>query len=166
MSTFYRRNLPHIEKDGASYFVSFSTRNDFVLSEEARTLVFDHCLFENGRKVHMHAFVVMPDHVHMLCTPLFDEQGEPYTLAKIMNGIKGASSHSVNKLLGRKGAFWEAQSFDRIIRSDAEFEHRMLYIVQNPIAAGLAKGPDDYRWACRESAQPRAAAVHKSSSSS
>jgi hypothetical protein len=38
--------------------------------------------------------------------------------------------------------------------------------VQNPIAAGLAKGPDDYRWAWRESAQPRAAAVHKSSSSS
>jgi putative transposase len=83
-----------------------------------------------------------------------------------MNGIKGASSHSVNKLLGRKGALWESESFDRIIRSDAEFEHRMLYIVQNPIAAGLAKGPDDYRWACRESAHPRAAAVHKSSSSS
>jgi hypothetical protein len=41
MSTFYRRNLPHIEKDGASYFVNFSTRNDFVLPEEARTLIFD-----------------------------------------------------------------------------------------------------------------------------
>ena len=153
MSTFYRRNLPHIEKDGASYFVNFSTRNDFTLPEEARTVVFEHCLFENARKIHMHAFVVMPTHV----------QGEPFSLAKIMNGIKGASSHSVNKVLGRKGTLWEAESFDRIIRSDAEFEYRMLYIVQNPIAAGLAKGPDDYRWAWRESAQPRAAAVHKSS---
>jgi len=166
MSTFYRRNLPHIERDGASYFVNFSTRNDFVLPEEARTLVFNHCLFENGRKVQMHAFVVMPDHVHMLFTPLFDEQGEPFALAKILNGIKGASSHSVNKLLGRKGVLWEAESFDRIIRADADFEYRMLYIVQNPIAAGLAGGPDDYRWAWRESAQPRAAAVHESSSSS
>jgi len=163
VSTFYRRNLPHIEKDGASYFVNFSTRNDFVLPERARTLVFDHCLFENGRKVQMHAFVVMPDHVHMLFTPLFDEQGEPFTLAKIMNGIKGSSSHSVNKLLGRKGTLWEAESFDRIPRSDADFEYRMIYIVQNPIAAGLAKGPDDYRWAWRESAQPRAAAIHNSS---
>ena len=166
MSTFYRRNLPHIEKDGASYFVNFSTRNDFVLPEEARTLVFNHCLFENSREVQMHAFVVMPDHVHMLFTPLFDEQGEPFALAKIMNGIKGASSHSVNKLLGRKGTLWEAESFDRIVRSDDDFEYRMLYIVQNPIAAGLAKGPDDYRWAWRESTQPRAAAVHRSSSSS
>ena len=157
MSTFYRRNLPHIEKDGASYFVTFSTRNEFVLPETARTLVFDHCLFEYGRKIEMHAFVVMPDHVHMLFTPLFDEQGEPYSLAEIMNGIKGASSHSVNKLLGRKRQLWEVESFDRIVRSDADFEYRMIYIVQNPIAAGLGKGPDDYRWAWRESAQPGAA---------
>jgi hypothetical protein len=99
----------------------------------------------------------------MLFTPLFDEQGEPFALAEIMNGIKGASSHSVNKLLGRSGALWEAESFDRIIRSDADFEYRMIYIVQNPIAAGLAKSPDDYRWAWRESAQPTTPAVHKSS---
>ncbi|MBZ5533272.1 MAG: transposase [Acidobacteriia bacterium] len=162
MSTYYRRNLPHIERDGAAYYVSFSTRREFVLPEEARTLIFDHCLFENGRKVHMHAFVVMPDHVHMLFTPLENDRGEPFSIAEIMNGIKGASSHSVNKLLGRKGALWEPESFDRIPRSDGDFEYRVLYIVQNPIAAGLAKGPDDYRWAWRESAQPGAAAVHTS----
>ena len=40
----------------------------------------------------MHAFVVMPDHVHMLFTPLFDEQGEPFALAKILNGIKDIES--------------------------------------------------------------------------
>jgi REP element-mobilizing transposase RayT len=163
MSTFHRRNLPHIEKDGASYFVNFSTRNDFVIPEQARTLIFNHCLFENGHKVHMHAFVVMPTHVHLLFTPLEGDKGEPYSLTEIMQGIKGASSHSVNKFLGRKGALWEAESFDRIPRSDADFEYRVLYIVQNPIAAGLAHGPDDYRWAWRESAQPRAAAIHKSS---
>jgi REP element-mobilizing transposase RayT len=159
MSTFYRRNLPHIEKDGASYFVSFSTHKELVLPEEARTLVFNHCLFENGHKVHMHAFVVMPDHVHLLFTPLESDRGESYSLAEIMQGIKGASSHSVNKLLDRKGTLWEPESFDRITRSDADFEYRVLYIVQNPIAAGLAKGPDDYRWAWREFTQPRAAAV-------
>ena len=159
MSTFYRRNLPHIEKDGASYFVSFSTHKGLVLPEEARTLIFNHCLFENGRKVHMHAFVVMPDHIHLLFTPLESDRGEPYSLAEIMRGIKGASSYSVNNCLRRKGRLWEPESFDRIMRSDADFEYRVLYIVQNPIAAGLAKGPDDYRWAWREFTQPRAAAV-------
>jgi len=96
----------------------------------------------------------------MLFTPLEDEQGTPHTLARIMNGIKGASSHSVNKLLGRKGVLWEPESFDRILRSSGDFEFRLSYIVGNPIAAGLAKGPDDYPWAWRESAQPGAAALH------
>ena len=77
-----------------------------------------------------------------------------------MNGIKGASSHSVNNLLRRKGKLWEPESFDRITRSDGGFEFRLLYIVENPIAVGLARGPDDYRWAWRESTQPRAAALH------
>jgi REP element-mobilizing transposase RayT len=125
-------------------------------------MVFDHCLFENGRKVHMHAFVVMPNHVHLLFTPLESAKGEPYSLAEIMKGIKGASSHSVNKCLSRRGRLWEPESFDRITRSDADFEYRVIYIVQNPIAAGLSKGPDDYRWAWREFTQPRAAAVHNS----
>ena len=91
----YRRNLPHIERDDASYFVSFSTRYGLILSEDARTLVFNHCLFENGRKVELHAVVVMPDHVHLLFTPLKNEKEQPYTLAEIMHGIKGASAHSV-----------------------------------------------------------------------
>jgi putative DNA methylase len=155
MTTFYYRNLPHIEKFGATYYVTFSTRREFILAEEARTLIYDHCLFENGRKVHLHAFVVMPDHVHMLFTPRMDEQNEPCSLAKIMNGIKGASSHSVNKLLQRKGPLWEPESFDRMIRSDADFEFRLLYIIGNPIAAGLAQGPDDYRWMWRETNQAK-----------
>lgn len=73
--TFYRRNLPHIEEPGATYFVSFSTQNEFILNEDARLLVFDHCLFENAKTVQMHAFVVMPDHVHLLFTPLQKEKG-------------------------------------------------------------------------------------------
>lgn len=148
--TFYRRNLPHIEKTGAAYFVSLSTMNGFILSEEARTLVFDHCLFENGRTVQMHAFVVMPDHVHLLFIPLQKDQDHYYSLAKIMNGIKGAPAHSVNKLLGRTGSLWLPESFDRIVRTAAGFDQRKLYIIGNPITAGLAKGPGEYQWCWSE----------------
>src|SRR5262245_15741769 len=113
--TFYRRNLPHIDKPGSTYYVSFSTKDKLFLPAEARSLIFDHCLFENGKTVQMHAFVVMPDHVHMLFTPLQKGNEQPHTLARIMNGIKGASAHSVNKLLTREGALWLPESFDRIV---------------------------------------------------
>jgi len=157
---FYRRNLPHIEKDEATYFITFSTRNHFVLPSEARSIVLEHCLFEDGRRVHLHAAVIMPDHVHLLLTPLHNERDEPYTLAQIMNSIKGASAHNVNKFLGRKGSLWHAESFDRIMRSGDQLGEKILYIVENPIAAGLSKYPDEYRWCWRESAQPRVAVVH------
>src|SRR5215469_12132654 len=119
--TFYRRNLPHIDKPGSTYFTTFTTKNEFILPEEAHSLVFDHCLFENGRTVTLHAFVVMPDHVHMLFTPLQKDPEHWHTLAKIMNGIKGASSHSVNKLLKRAGTLWEPESFDRIVRTYGDY---------------------------------------------
>jgi REP element-mobilizing transposase RayT len=148
--TFYRRNLPHIEAPDATYFVSFSTRNRFILTEGARSLVFDHCLFENGRTVQMHAFVVMPDHVHLLFTPLLKNSNEYYSLAKIMNGIKGTSAHSVNKLLERTGSLWLPESFDRIVRTAAGFSQRKLYIIGNPITARLAKEPGEYEWCWSE----------------
>ena len=151
MSLRYRRNLPHIEKDGASYFVTTRTLGGAVfLPEQARTLVVDHCLYENNITVHMHAFVVMPNHVHLLFTPLIDHTGEPNAIAQIMNGIKGASSHTVNKLLRRRGTLWEPESFDRIIRSDTDFEAKMIYILANPVNARLCRYPDDYPWLRRD----------------
>ena len=98
----------------------------------------------------MHAFVVMPNHVHLLFTPIIDSNGEPHPLAEIMKSIKGASSHSVNKLIRRRGPLWEPESFDRIIRSDADFEAKMIYILSNPVNAGLCSKPDAYPWLWRE----------------
>jgi REP element-mobilizing transposase RayT len=158
--TLYRRNLPHIERPGGSYFVTFRTIGDLILPPDARSVVLNHCLFDNGRKVQLHAAVVMPTHVHLLFTPLQKTEDKWFSLAEIMNGIKGASSHRVNKLLQRRGTLWLDESFDRLMRSSDEFGDKILYIVENPIAAGLAKGPHDYPWCWRESTQPRAAVPH------
>lgn len=127
--TIYRRNLPHIERPGGTYFVTFRTIGSLVLSPEARSVVLKHCLFDNGR-IHLHAVVVMPDHVHLLFTPMQKGTGEWSSLAEIMNGIKGTSSHSVNRLLQRKGALWLDESFDRVMRSADELGEKILYIVQ------------------------------------
>src|SRR5438045_3702103 len=94
----YRRNLPHIQRSDAPHFITFKTRNNFQLVPDARDLAFKHCLHDNGTKLRMIAFVVMPNHIHLIFTPLRDNLGESYTLAEIMSGIKGASAHSVNKL--------------------------------------------------------------------
>ena len=156
----YRRNLPHIQKSDAAHFVTFRTKDNFLLPPEARDLVLKHCVHDNGRRIELHAVVVMPNHVHLLFTPLRDENGDSYTLATIMNGIKGASAHSVNKLLKRKGSLWQDESFDRVLRSSDDLADKILYVVANPIRSRLASHPDEYRWLWREQTQPRAAVPH------
>ena len=88
----------------------------------------------------------MPEHVHLLLTPLRDEQGWPYGLPAILKLIKGASARSVNKLLSISGPVWQEESFDHVLRSQESLEEKLEYIRQNPVRRGLVTKPEDYRW--------------------
>jgi REP element-mobilizing transposase RayT len=92
------------------------------------------------------AAVVMPDHVHLLLAALRDENGWPFRLVEIMQSLKGATSHRINKLLHRSGPVWEEESFDHVLRSDESLKEKREYIRQNPVRAGLVQKPEDYRW--------------------
>jgi len=153
--TLYRRKLPHLEKPGATYFVTFKTRNGFMLPDKAKSLVLGHCLYENGKSYTLHCAIVMRTHVHLIFTPQLNVR-----LAAIMNGMKGASSHSVNKLLHRKGSLWLDESFDHMIRSDGEFDDKVLYIQMNAMETGVSH-PELYPWYWREPAQAGAPVLQR-----
>ena len=146
----YRRNLPHLQKEGRPLFVTFSTHKRQLLPESVRNVVLKHCLHDHGVKLWMHAAVVMPDHVHLLFTPLSDQQGNPYGQAEIMQAIKGVSAHSLNKVLNRRGRVWQEESFDRVLRSAESTRQKAEYICENPVRKGLVETPDDYPWTWRE----------------
>ncbi len=88
----------------------------------------------------LHAYVVMPNHVHVLLDPLVP-------LRRITAGIKGVSARDANGSLGRTGKpFWQDESFDHWIRNAAEFERIKNYIELNPVKAGLVTRPEDWKW--------------------
>jgi REP element-mobilizing transposase RayT len=93
----------------------------------------------SGRQFYeLHSFVVMPNHVHPLITPL-----KP--LPVITRWLKGASAHQANQILHRKGnPFWQDESFDHWVRSGREFDKIKQYIEENPVKAGLVKEPGDW----------------------
>ncbi|HET8891764.1 MAG TPA: transposase [Candidatus Angelobacter sp.] len=160
---FYRRNLPHIETFNATYFVTFRVWKYPYLSPPARSIALRHCLFENGKRIELHACVIMPTHVHLLFTALEDEHGCPFSLARILKSIKGVSARNINKLLGRRGQLWQDESFDRIMRA-GEFQNKLEYIITNPISAGLVEKPGQYRWLwLPEATQARVPVPQKSS---
>ncbi len=65
----YRRNLPHLQVEGKTIFLTFCTTDHLILPESIRTQVLRHCLHDHGSKMHVHGVVVMPDHVHMVFAP-------------------------------------------------------------------------------------------------
>jgi REP element-mobilizing transposase RayT len=141
-----RRKLPHLQAEDKTYVVTFCSKSRWVLPESVRGKILEHCRHDHGMKFFLHAAVVMPDHVHLLLTPMRDEDGNPYGLSEIMSGIKGTSAHSINKLLGRRGSVWQDESFDHILRSDENLEAQGEYFCQNPVRKGLVSRPEDYPW--------------------
>ena len=77
----------------------------------------DSCLRANTWTVDLKALVVMPDHVHMVFTPLVDpERAEVFSLARITKAIKNTSAHLINRRLGSPGRVWQ-EARDRPVRA-------------------------------------------------
>jgi len=104
-------------------------------------------LQDNGTKIDLRVAAVMPDHVHLIFMPLVDFQAmEVFSLAKIMDAIKGASAHRINKALGRKGRVWQPESFDHVVRCSETLDAKIQYLLENPVRRGLVAEWKRYPW--------------------
>jgi putative DNA methylase len=83
-------------------------------------------------RYYLHAWVVMPNHVHVLFTPCPGN-----CLSHIVHSWKSYTAKQANRILGRKGQFWEEDYFDRFIRDETHFAAVVAYIEENPVKAGL-----------------------------
>jgi putative DNA methylase len=88
----------------------------------------------------LHAFAIMPNHVHLLATPAV-------ALSKLTRSLKGITAKRANEMLTLTGkSFWQAESFDHLIRNQQEFEKVLNYIEDNPVRAGLVRKANEYPW--------------------
>lgn len=141
----YKKRLPHWEKEGSTYFVTFRVNKNLgkpLVKNPALAKVIEEALwFSYGERYTLDAYVIMPDHVHLLLTPLIR-----WRLSKILQGIKGFTSREINKILRRKGSFWQDENFDHLIRNEAGWIDKFEYIHNNPVKKGLVDRPEDYEF--------------------
>jgi len=91
------------------------------------------------QRYRLDAYVVMPNHVHMLATPSVPSPSW-------LGPLKGFTAHEANRILGTAGSrFWQDESYDHLVR-DGEFERIRRYIEWNPVRAGLAANPEEFPW--------------------
>ena len=174
---YYERNLPHWQPEGCAIFLTwrlygslpesvmaelrrnkkhsgrqFARAEQFLdkvafgpawLRDEKLARVVQSSIFKGADELNQYAllsYVIMPNHEHMLIQPRA-------SLARITNGIKGATARAANLLLMRVGRpFWQAESFDHWIRTESESKKIGRYIENNPVKARLVERAEQWPW--------------------
>ena len=168
-----RGYLPHLKAEGGIYFVTFRLADSLpqaVLDElneappEARSKKIEtyldaghgECVLSkpeiaqlvvhalktfDGERYALHDWVVMPNHVHLVIEP----RGE-HALSEILHSLKSYTASEANRILDRHGAFWQQESYDRLLRNQDEFDRCVQYVQQNPVRAKLAAEPGQYAY--------------------
>jgi REP element-mobilizing transposase RayT len=113
----------------------------FLRDDRLAKIVEDALLHFDGERYALHAWCVMPNHVHTLFTP-----NDGYKMSNIVQSWKSFTAHECNKILQRTGQFWQREPFDRYIRNTSHFRRALIYIENNPVKAGLCQKPEDWLW--------------------
>jgi len=96
----------------------------------------------DGQRYELQAWVIMPNHVHVVVWPK-----PTRSLTAILHSWKSFTSSQANKFLRRVGQpFWQVESYDHLIRDDADLIRCCEYTVMNPVRARLCARPEDWKW--------------------
>jgi REP element-mobilizing transposase RayT len=95
----------------------------------------------DGERYRLLAWVVMPNHVHVLA-----EMQEGWPLPKVVQSWKTWTAKCANRILEKSGAFWGREFHDRDIRDGEHLAWAKSYIEENPWKAGLCGAPEKWRW--------------------
>jgi putative transposase len=122
-----------------AYFVSTQTagRRPFFRHERWAKLMLSTLNHYDGNGYKLHAFVIMPDHLHILLTPL-------EFIEKSVQLIKGGFSFRAKRELEWKGEVWQIGFTDHRIRDEEDWSRHLQYIRQNPTNAHLVKNDLPY----------------------
>lgn len=138
----YMGRIKRRVRQAGVYFVTaraWGRRELFRKTDPARILVEQILGCRDRRFYKLHAFVVMPEHFHVLFTP-----SEGTSLEKAVQMIKGGSAHRMGKELNYKLQVWQPGYHDRWIRDVQEYEVRRRYIELNPVTGKLVDRAEEY----------------------
>jgi putative transposase len=133
-----RGYLPHLDTGDVVQFVTFRLADSLPKEAVERLRFLAHA---EARRDEMLAWTVMPNHVHVLFKLL-----APHGLGAVVGSWKRFTARAANRRLGRSGAFWQDDYWDRFVRHDAHYAAAVAYIDQNPVKAGLVAAPEDWPW--------------------
>ena len=131
----------HVTNNSQTYFVTSKTWEGRALfqSDLWARLFFKTLLTHRGESYLLHEFVLMPDHFHLLISPVV-------ALERAVQMVKGGFSYRAKRELGSNAEIWQRGFADHRIRDFADYDKHRHYIHLNPIKRRLCGRPEEYKF--------------------
>jgi len=100
--------------------------------------------YRDSKVYNLYAYCIMPNHVHLVFRHLIKDEHQETPVTYIMRDFKRYTGRKCNELLNRTGAFWQPESYDRVIRDQEELENTIRYTLNNPVKAGFVDRWEDW----------------------
>jgi REP element-mobilizing transposase RayT len=148
LSVVERKRLAELHSQRVEGYLDAGHGSCVLKDPEVGQLVANTLRHFDGERYHLHAWVVMPNHVHVVVTP-----GEGYTLSSILHSWKSFTAHEVKKVLrasrlpanpSATAPFWQRESYDHLVRDEEDLARVCDYTIQNPVKAGLCAVPESW----------------------
>jgi tRNA threonylcarbamoyl adenosine modification protein (Sua5/YciO/YrdC/YwlC family) len=140
LSESERERMTQLFSTKVERLLDAGTGGCWLRDERVAAIVQEALTYFDQQRYHLVAWCIMPNHVHAIVRP-----ERSFSFSQILQTWKSVTAHKANRLLHRTGEFWQAESYDHLIRNEADLEHHIRYVEENPKKAGLA----GWRWVSR-----------------
>ena len=122
-----RAEMAQLQDDVIEPTLNESHGGCWLKRPEIAGLVLEAMKFFDGDRYTLHAWSVMPNHVHAVLSP-----HDGHQLEKVLHSWKSSTGKKANELLGEAGSFWQEEYYDHVVRDEDDFRNQVRYILENP----------------------------------
>ncbi|MGM0588586.1 MAG: REP-associated tyrosine transposase [Bacteroidota bacterium] len=102
-------------------------------------LVADAIHYRDQKEFDLISYCIMPNHLHLVLDMEEKGKNEVMPLTNMLGRFKSYTALKANRILGRQGAFWQAESYDHVVRNNKELKQIIKYVIYNPVKAKLVE---------------------------
>jgi putative transposase len=125
------------------YFVTFNThyRRKFLANDNIHTSFLDFCIEAKKHGVFVGTYVIMPEHIHLYVWINLESCG----LKKWIKSLKCFLSVRLDEM-NLQRPHWQQGFFDHVLRNSDSYREKSIYMMNNPVRAGLCKCSDEWKY--------------------
>ena len=136
LSEHEQQRLQKLHSERIEVYLDASHGDCWLRQPAIARLVADALRHFEGQRYRLHAWCIMPNHVHLMVEPM-----PGHALPSLLHSWKSFTAKAANRHLGSTGDFWQTEYYDHLIRDEGDYAHALRYLLENPEIAGLRDWP-------------------------